>query len=614
MSTNRSPRLCAPDCRYRSLYEGSQASLSDMAAKQATALNRVARLRDGMIVTLKQTFPAMFAAAESQLGRRMSASDDEIVLAYLAGFLASRPAADLTPLRTVLTAAGVPAPPVDDVAAFAVAIRAALATSGTAPAPVAAPVTTPPHAAPAAAAPPHAAQRVTTAPTPAPAPAAGSHTKGRRPASAEDDLFGPPSETAMDVVDEGDLWDSIFEQDMPEDDAAPDGYLEDPLSGLFDDAPAGPAPAAGSPGPAPAAASPVPVAAPVEGPHPTEGPATVPGPAAGPATAPTAPVEAPAPQRSPLAPRRPLTPRPAADSGAAASTAPATGPVAAAEPGPGNNELTMRPVLFPSAAGRSAKPVAKRSRKAPRTAAARPDPASFDMPIVEGYSGEIGDDVYNQLVSAVCIPRPVFTSDLAAIVGSAEVVDAWQQRCQAERTSSPVRFIGAKQRHKARGDLVIPFAPELRSAASEFTSSWWAQCIDNGNMRGAKLYETAVLLHRFGEHVISNRIDDEATVLTLRLNQSRGLVGVVMLLEQRLGVGESARARLTESVEELLSGRLSLVAALTHTAGAPALEKLADTLREEAELRGWTRSTPMIAAHSWDYASDGGSSAVQVLG
>jgi len=76
------------DCRYRILYEGSQASLSDMASQQAGALNRVARLRSGVVAALKQTFPNDFRLAETSMGSRMSSAVDEVLLAFLNGFLA----------------------------------------------------------------------------------------------------------------------------------------------------------------------------------------------------------------------------------------------------------------------------------------------------------------------------------------------------------------------------------------------------------------------------------------------------------------------------------------------------------------------------------------------
>ena len=44
--------LCGPDCAYKGLYAGSQASLSDMSAQQAVALGRVSRLLVGFVYAM----------------------------------------------------------------------------------------------------------------------------------------------------------------------------------------------------------------------------------------------------------------------------------------------------------------------------------------------------------------------------------------------------------------------------------------------------------------------------------------------------------------------------------------------------------------------------------
>lgn len=220
------------------------------------------------------------------------------------------------------------------------------------------------------------------------------------------------------------------------------------------------------------------------------------------------------------------------------------------------------------------------------------------------------DELFDKLVAAVVIPRPVFTSDLVAMVG-AESFAAWEQRCRDMSTDCPVRFITPKPRHRARGSLIVPHAPDLRAAASEFTKSSWAACLDDRRLRGAKLYEVAVLLHRFGDSVLSNRVEDNLVVL--RVTQPRGLIGVVMTLEGDLASGSDGRAALAEGVEQLLADRLTLIAALTYQGEKNAVNKLADALREESTARAWTPTAPVIASTSWDFASDGGSSALSVL-
>jgi hypothetical protein len=140
MTLRRHPgSLCQPDCPYRGLYEGSQSSLTDMSTKQAGALNRVTRVRAGVVDALKRTYPGAFAAAEHALGARMSSVDDEILLAYLdaflsAGALAAAPSgpapapaatpAGLADLRDELLGLGVAVPEGADLTGWAAAVAA----------------------------------------------------------------------------------------------------------------------------------------------------------------------------------------------------------------------------------------------------------------------------------------------------------------------------------------------------------------------------------------------------------------------------------------------------------------------------------------------------------
>ena len=103
--------LCGPDCRYRVLYESTQASLSDLASKQATVLARYGRLRNTVITTLKAMMPRRFQELESSAKVRMSEVDDDVFVSYLQWLLSS-PDTNDTPaayieLRTALMEAGI---------------------------------------------------------------------------------------------------------------------------------------------------------------------------------------------------------------------------------------------------------------------------------------------------------------------------------------------------------------------------------------------------------------------------------------------------------------------------------------------------------------------------
>jgi hypothetical protein len=565
MSVKRGHSLCGKDCSYRRLYEGSQASLSDMSAQQAAALNRVARLRQGVISALKQNFPVQFGEAERRQGKRMSSVEDEVLLANLDWLVSApvRPTAatvtlppGLADLRAALTELGVAVPEGNDLAAWAAAV-ASYRPAG--PATTGGPVGDDP--------PPPPAQ----SPVPQPEPAPTRRRTGQRPLARpsaadippppEEELFlggdEPPPPPEEPVAFSGDLdalfseantLTSLFDPDVP---GARAGAAPDLVQALFDEPDV-------APEPPPAA-----VAAPEEQ----------------------------VPSASPATPA------------AARSPEPAVLPARAAGPaGP------TKPELFP--ATQVPKRKKPRTVRTPRVSAAAP--AALDVPIPEAAEGvELTEEMFDQLVSSVVIPRPVFISDLVAQTGNPDLVVAWEQRCRDLSTDSPVRFITAKPRHRDRGHLVIPHSPALRQAAAEFTSSWWAACLDERRLRGAALYEVAVLLHRFGDQVVSSRI--EGDVVILRVNQPRGLVGVVLALTTDLGPEGATRKQVADAVQTLLDDRLTLVAVLTYSAAGNALEKLAGAVREEAAARGWTPTAPVIASQSWDFAADGGASALAVL-
>jgi hypothetical protein len=101
------------------MYEGSQQSLSDMAARQAQAVDRLGRLRTGLITAVKRRFPRAVLDAEAGLGRRLREVDDEILLAQLDALLHSAPRRDsdlLERVRLAVERMGVVLPDVDPAA------------------------------------------------------------------------------------------------------------------------------------------------------------------------------------------------------------------------------------------------------------------------------------------------------------------------------------------------------------------------------------------------------------------------------------------------------------------------------------------------------------------
>lgn len=294
--------------------------------------------------------------------------------------------------------------------------------------------------------------------------------------------------------------------------------------------------------------------------------------------------------------------------GPSAPVPPASAPAPAAETPPSSSDAPVRPEMLPM---QGAVPKTRRrggnGPRPIRVSASAPD-ASVDVPgTANGASNaELTDEVRKSFAASVAVARPVFISDLANQVDSADIASAWESECVSS-SRGEVRFIAAKTRHRARGSLVLP-AEYLRTAAAEFTRTWWAGCINR--YRGARLYELGVLLHRVGDEVVSHRLGEHTAVF--RLRQPRGLVGVCVVLDPKLDEGDPARAALVADIEELLSERLELLVLLT--TNADAVDRVTEVAVEEAGRRKWNPTMNVVAARSWEYADQNNSAIRHVLG
>jgi hypothetical protein len=653
-----SRHLCNdPECRYKRLYEGAQTSLGDMAARQAETLGRLGRFRQAVVLALKGSFPAAFSQAEAALGQRMVNADDEIVIAYLDGFLASQTAipkldtAGIAELRAALAGAGFPVPPGDDLRAWAHAIHA----RGTVVAPAApAAAPTPPVVAPAPAPTPPVAQPedIFTAPGAAATAAtrasvldemftAPDHVQvttpeaqfgspvGDVPAALDidalfgeaqpiepsdsiDDLFAMPtglSQTAagtpVTTTATSDL-DDLFTTDGPVDTDTSDSIDDlfampaglspstagtpvtttatsdlddlfattaiDDLDAMFDEPTFTEHGFVGDDGPEPPAPS---------GPAPEDAIDALFGPVA--TTQATTATAAPAVQ---------VITADAADNDVLDEMFGTTEPVTVKRNGAHAGSEPLRPQLLLTP------PTRTNRRKPPRSA----KPGELDVPQTT-TPVELVDPVRDQLLAAVCVTRPVFTSDLANLVG-AEIVTAWEAECRADATS-PVRFIPPKGRHRLRGSLVLP-VEYAQQSSTEFAASAWAQTLEQ--YRGAKLYEAAVVLHRVAERVVAHRVNEHT--LVLRLNESRGLVGVVLSFDAEISA--PARVELTNALEEMMRERLTQIAVLaTHT---NTLDRITGVLTAEAEIRRWRPLMPVTGGYAWEFADTRGAGTQLLFG
>lgn len=628
------------NCTYRRLYEGSQVSLADMAARQGQALSRVGRLRSSIVTALRRNFPSLAGQAEAQTGRRLADVDDEILLAYLDAFIASDgvrfPYAVVSALREALSAQGLTVLG-DDIADWPNQIarqtrpRPARPTrSYTPPQPAptvenpvplgqlfspAGPATQEPRPRgplprlaqthpPVADVAPHVPLQpetppvepvVPTQPTPdvqhEPLGPVPRNRPGRRKdARRGADSTGNEASTAATTPVVTETAVPLPGNPHTRDDASGDGGTTVEATPTEPDAQAtaqtSEAPSGGS---APASAEPMSIPDLWEG-------------ALGDAV-PTTDRWSPSPVRARSSVDYRAAPPPAVDPLPAASAA-ATHPDGDASTPLEVIHEPLRPQLVPQQNTAARK---RRAGKQLRTQAQAPDgELRLDVPIPQAPAAPLtlDDGMTQALLAAASIPRPVFTRDLVAIAGTPEIVDAWESVCRADPVNYPVRFIAPKSRHRMRGSLVFT---EAKSGSG---GSWWPRCVEA--YRGARLYELGVLLNRVGDEIVSVKFHTDTAVM--RLNTPRGLVGILIVMDSRLEPGEPVREELGEGLSELLSERLSLIAVLTTNAEQGSLESLISSIGTLAQEHGWQPTAPVVAARSWEYADDRGTTAVLALG
>lgn len=589
-----------PDCPYRILYEGREISLNEEVAARAALDARLGSLRKGILQLMRRYFPSQFLDAERHAGTQLASSEDDVLLAYLGTFVAGalgtgltgEPIPGMTHLRQAVRAMGADIPASASLEDCASALDAQLARGRQSA----------------------VTKKLERAePRPTQEPGAPHGTGSSNPNSdAQSGQVAEPARlvekksargvTSADstVADAADLL-GVFEH-TPWLSESPDssGGSSD-LADLFEDERSGDQETdsrpSGSTGPARRRHFSQP---------PEDG------------------------DREARVERGPLSPLnvPASDGETAVPDESRDSAQPASTPNTGKQGITttpeahqptrevrtpLRPQLFPTGAG-----IAKTTRRAPakrvRSRATSPEDAktvSAD-PVVTPTNPEPTNDANadhhaNELIEqAIREPKPVFISDLVKLVGSGEEVQEWEER-RRSTPDDPVRFIGAKTRHRARGSLVLPYAND-RQTPRQFADSLWGQL--SSRYRGTRAYELGVILHRVGSEIVSSSVGND--VIVLRLNQPRGLVGMAISAGADLSDGSDARSELLGAVHELLGERLSSVVVLTLSADT--LEPAVQAMERASVAERWNPSAPVVAATSWSYAMDQGASAQLVLG
>ena len=705
---------CSSSCTYRSLYEGTQASLTDMAARQSQALGRVGRLRSAVISAMKAARPGRFAEIEQHSKLRVQDGDDTFVVAVLEHILREHPAdasrENYVELREALRPWGVELTGEDmaawvhqlrgqtprslqsrdgveraAVTSFSQAARArqeqssnswesaaklgvseivkriavqedekepnswmelSTSTSG-APAQSARGTSADSRAreevlhldvdelfAPSEAGPEAGSEAPPAGTLEGAAESAAVEGAGSAVAQAEEvlattdgvddvpatlddeeaaenteeDIFavfeddvveGPADDFGAVSSDEDDPFSDAFDADEPEPLNEPSQELLDETSQRGEEAE-----------PRPGAETPTPEkfdTASVAVPH-TAGPAVEPDTtgwvAAFPAATPTQQgKENPAQHAVVANDKNRVVETPAEVAGSAAKPSeggtPVSEPLAPLEK-PRRKVAPAAPVrveLFPHTTPQ--RPNGTRKRK-PKKSALPPEAFSAEGVVQSGLL----DKTRAQLLATCLTPRPVFSGDLADLVGDVSVVEEWQEETYS---NGSMRFIDAKTRHRQLGSLAIPHG-ETRKLAADLEKSWWGAAMDR--YRGAKLYELGVVGRKLGTSIRSWHVDPVHPVVSLRVNDERGLQGVIIVCDDELEEGGMGRRGVVSEIETMMREPLEIMYVLA--TGDKTLDPLVSAVEEEARRRGWKAPCSVVCARSWEW-TDGSGPLIAVL-
>lgn len=183
-------------------------------------------------------------------------------------------------------------------------------------------------------------------------------------------------------------------------------------------------------------------------------------------------------------------------------------------------------------------------------------------------SAPVSDDVTSKLRATASIQRPMFIADLAEQIGDAQIVDDWveKERAASQNGDSRFSFIHGKDRYSQFGSLVVP-KEEEREALDPGHESWWFNILRN--FKGARLFELAVLFSTVGNDVTGVTISEDSSAVTLFTESivGQGAMGIVVSTTIDGQVSESVVSQTLAMIEQ----QLSLVLVL-HTHDAEFME------------------------------------------
>ena len=98
---------------------------------------------------------------------------------------------------------------------------------------------------------------------------------------------------------------------------------------------------------------------------------------------------------------------------------------------------------------------------------------------------------------------------------------------------------------------------------------------------------------------------------TFHLNTPKGLVGIVMVLTPTFD--DASSITISADVLSMMSERLVILAILTASGEKNALPNLLEFVKKQTKDANLTPLMPVVAAKSWEYTDDRGSSAILIM-
>lgn len=216
----------------------------------------------------------------------------------------------------------------------------------------------------------------------------------------------------------------------------------------------------------------------------------------------------------------------------------------------------------------------------------------------------LSSELVEKLVITSFVNRPIFSRDLSSVAGSREIVDLWEELCRTSPSKYPVRFILPKLKHKLRGSLVIPSISN-RFVDSDHSKNWWWIAVDL--YRGAKLYETAVLLNSLSIQITEHNFLDDYATYSYQPENGNKRYKVIQLFDTSL----LENNKLKDLISLSLTDYNKIILLFSTTENNP-IEKAITYLRMYRNGYGLDDSVQLLVSYSWEFADNLGATAYKI--